>query len=664
MLRAFLRAPSALLGLVSVAALLMVAILAPPLLTGRAIAFDLSLANAGPAWAHILGEDQLGRDIFIRLLVASRLTLGLALAATALGAVLGIPLGALGAVLPERFRPIALRAIDALIAFPPILVAIFVGAIVGPGAFGATLGVGIASSFGFARVASALALSIGGLEYIAAARVLGVRGPRLIFRHILPNMAEALVITITVSISAAIVAIASLSFIGIGVQAPQFDWGSMLTSGVQALYETPAAAIGPMVTIAIAALAFGFLGEAAARATNPVLWARSGGEYARILAPTGGAASLLIGTFAQIFSPKAAGTMLDSFTTRGATSEAQPTSNLAHEIAPDYMPGIPGMLEVKNLSVSLPGNRGGDYGIVDGISFTLQRGDMVGIVGESGSGKTMTAMAIAQLVPYPGKVTGEVILNGRQLQNIPIRELDHLLGTKLAIVFQDPMSSLNPALRIGPQMTERVEVHEQKSRRVARSLAVRKLGEANISAPERQLDKYPHELSGGMRQRVMIAMGLMTEPALLIADEPTTALDVTIQAQIMDLLSAIRADYDATVILISHNLGLVSQNCNRIIVMYAGRIVEDLSASQLLLEPKHPYTVALLAAVPDMMRSRELPLESIPGQAPDLASVPPGCPYHPRCSWAVDICRAVRPMLRERPDGTRVACHVANRDLS
>lgn len=276
----------------------------------------------------------------------------------------------------------------------------------------------------------------------------------------------------------------------------------------------------------------------------------------------------------------------------------------------------------------------------------------------------MTAMAIAQLVPYPGKVTGEVILNGRQLQNIPIRELDHLLGTKLAIVFQDPMSSLNPALRIGPQMTERVEVHEQKSRRVARSLAVRKLGEANISAPERQLDKYPHELSGGMRQRVMIAMGLMTEPALLIADEPTTALDVTIQAQIMDLLSAIRADYDATVILISHNLGLVSQNCNRIIVMYAGRIVEDLSASQLLLEPKHPYTVALLAAVPDMMRSRELPLESIPGQAPDLASVPPGCPYHPRCSWAVDICRAVRPMLRERPDGTRVACHVANRDLS
>ncbi len=231
------------------------------------------------------------------------------------------------------------------------------------------------------------------------------------------------------------------------------------------------------------------------------------------------------------------------------------------------------------------------------------------------------------------------------------------------MVFQDPMTSLNPALRIGRQMTERVEVHEHMRRHSATELAATKLGEVNIPAPARNLQKHPHALSGGMRQRVMIAMGLMTHASLLIADEPTTALDVTIQAQIMDLLAAIQSEHGMAIVLISHNIGLVSENCNRILVMYAGRIVEDLSAQQLRLGPKHPYTVDLLAAVPDVKRPRDLPLRSIPGQAPELGSRIPGCPYHPRCAFAVDECTRIRPLLRSRPDGSRVACHVANRDL-
>jgi oligopeptide/dipeptide ABC transporter ATP-binding protein len=320
------------------------------------------------------------------------------------------------------------------------------------------------------------------------------------------------------------------------------------------------------------------------------------------------------------------------------------------------------VLEVADLEVSFPA-RGHATRVVDGVSFRLERGQVLGIVGESGSGKTMTAMAIAQLVPYPGTVNGTVKLQGKDLRQIPLNELDHLLGTKLAVVFQDPMSSLNPALKIGVQLTEGAETHRDLGHATALKLAATRLREVNIPTPERQLSRHPHELSGGMRQRVMIAMGLMNEPALVIADEPTTALDVTIQAQIMDLLWRINEEYGTAVILISHNLGLVSQNCHRVLVMYAGRVVEELSTEQLLSSPMHPYSAALLAAVPDMSRSPEVPLMSIPGQMPDPAALPSGCPFHPRCPLAMDRCREERPPLLLRPENRRVACWVANQDL-
>jgi peptide/nickel transport system ATP-binding protein/peptide/nickel transport system permease protein len=289
---------------------------------------------------------------------------------------------------------------------------------------------------------------------------------------------------------------------------------------------------------------------------------------------------------------------------------------------------------------------------------------MVAIVGESGSGKTMTAMAIAQLIPHPGRVLGSVKLEGRDLKQLTDSELSKLLGTQLAVVFQDPMSSLNPALKIGTQLTEGVETHRGLSHRDATRLAASRLREVNIAVPEEQMNRHPHEFSGGMRQRAMIAMGLMTLPGILIADEPTTALDVTIQAQIMELLGKINREHQTAIILISHNLGLVTQNCERVLVMYAGRVVEELTSAQILSNPMHPYTSALLGVVPDMGRSRHEALAYIPGQAPDLASPPPGCPFHPRCPLAVERCTAERPPLLSRPDGRRVACWVANEDLA
>lgn len=638
MFRAFLRAPSGVIGLAALAFLLVVVVVGPPLWGQSAGIFDLMQANQNPSVHHWLGTDQLGRDIGFRIIVATRLSIGLALATAALGAVLGIPGGIGASLLPSRARSVALRAIDALLAFPGILIAIFIGAIVGPGALGATLGVGIALSFFFARVSSALAMSIGGREYIAAARVIGVRGPRLMFRHVLPNIAETLAITATVSISSSIVQVSSLSFLGLGVQAPDFDWGVMLTQGVQSFYVTPAAALVPAAAIAVTALAFGFTGEAIARVMNPVLWARARG------APG-------MSTYAVVAASEPAIEIQD------AGYDVQKLADLLTVTDSREV-----VLDVKDLEITFPGH-GRYVKVVDNVSFTLRKGEMLGIVGESGSGKTMTSLAIAQLIPYPGTVKGEIKLRGRDLQKIPLNDLNEVLGSEIAVVFQDPMSSLNPALRVGTQLTEGVEVHQHLSHAVATGIAVQRLQEVNMPDPYRQLRRYPHELSGGMRQRVMIAMGLMKEPMLLIADEPTTALDVTIQAQIMDVLYRINREHHTAIILISHNLGLISQNCDRVLVMYAGRVVEDLTNEQLQARPMHPYTNGLLAAIPDLSRPRSEALATIPGQVPDVTSIPRGCPFHPRCPLAVDKCRTNRPPLLARSGGQRVACWVANQDL-
>jgi oligopeptide/dipeptide ABC transporter ATP-binding protein len=383
----------------------------------------------------------------------------------------------------------------------------------------------------------------------------------------------------------------------------------MLSEGVNSFYETPAAALGPAAFIAAAALAFAYAGEALARAANPRVWTRA--PAARTTAPAG--------------SPAAGG---------GSGSEET--------------------LVVRDLTVRL-----GGLEIVSGVSFGLAPGEMVGLVGESGSGKTMTALGIARLLPATAAISGGVTLLGRDLETMTKPELARFLGTELAVAFQDPMSSFNPALTMGTQLTEGARRHRGLDRRQAAETAVARLLEVNLPAPRRVLREYPHQLSGGMRQRAMIAMGLMNEPRLLICDEPTTALDVTIQAQIMDLLARVNREHGVAVILISHNLALVRQNCTRTLVMYAGRIVEDLPSERLLTAARHPYTRSLLAAVPDLERRRGERLTTIAGQPPDLSARPSGCPFHPRCPLAQDVCRSERPPLEASPDGTRVACWMA-----
>ncbi|MEV5407285.1 ABC transporter ATP-binding protein [Thermopolyspora sp. NPDC052614] len=287
------------------------------------------------------------------------------------------------------------------------------------------------------------------------------------------------------------------------------------------------------------------------------------------------------------------------------------------------------------------------------MSLTIAPGEIVGLVGESGSGKSLTAAAIGGLVPYPGVVRAEALrLCGTDIADMSPKEL----GTSLAMVFQDPMASLNPALRVGGQLAEVAIVHQNASRADAHRRAVDRLGHVHIPEPERRARQHPHELSGGMRQRAVIAMGLMGTPRLIIADEPTTALDVTVQRQILTLLREVPAETGAATLFISHDIAVVGELCDRVVVMYAGRVVEELPVKHLAEGAAHPYTRALVASVPDMDTDRSLPLAGIPGRPPTPAEFTDGCAFAARCPLATDRCADNPPLVDHDGPAHRVAC--------
>jgi oligopeptide transport system ATP-binding protein len=318
------------------------------------------------------------------------------------------------------------------------------------------------------------------------------------------------------------------------------------------------------------------------------------------------------------------------------------------------------LLTVKDLRVYFH-SEGGTVKAVDGISFHLKRGQTLGIVGESGSGKTVANLSLMRLVPAPPGdiVSGSVIFNGRDVLQFSARELRDLRGKQIAMIFQDPMTSLNPFMRVSRQLMEVTQLHLGHTKEQARDHAVSMLEHVGIPDAAQRIDSYPHEFSGGMRQRVMIAMALSCKPELLIADEPTTALDVTIQAQILDLIKHLKAETGTSVILITHDLGVVAGMTDYVIVMYAGRIFEQASTAELFARPGNPYTRGLLRSVPDPS-AEQGQLYQIPGQPPDLARLPGGCPFAPRCERAEDICRSEFPPFVELSAEHYSLCHFAN----
>jgi oligopeptide/dipeptide ABC transporter ATP-binding protein len=311
------------------------------------------------------------------------------------------------------------------------------------------------------------------------------------------------------------------------------------------------------------------------------------------------------------------------------------------------MSGAP-LLEVRDLGVSFR-TQDGTVHAVDGVSFTVNRGEVLGIVGESGSGKSVTAMTLMRLILDRNAVfSGEVLFNGRDLMQLSQGDMLQVRGKQISMIFQDPMTSLNPVYRVGWQIDEQLRAHEGLSAKQARRRTLELLAAVGIPNPEARIDDYPHQFSGGMRQRVMIAMGLSCNPDVLIADEPTTALDVTIQAQILELIGNLQREFDSAVVLITHDLGVVAEVADRVAVMYAGRIVEYAEVGELFRAPQHPYTWGLLGSISRLDRPRQRRLAAISGQPPSLISLPAGCSFRPRCPHAFDRCRAERPALEAR----------------
>jgi oligopeptide/dipeptide ABC transporter ATP-binding protein len=327
---------------------------------------------------------------------------------------------------------------------------------------------------------------------------------------------------------------------------------------------------------------------------------------------------------------------------------------------PDGLPAAHGepLLSVEQLQVHFHTDNG-VVRAVDGVSWSVQPGEMLGIVGESGSGKSVSAMTIMGLVPIPpAQLSGRVIFRGEDLLTADTKRLRSLRGKEISMIFQDPLTALNPVFRVGSQIAEVIRVHESMSRSKAKARAVELLAEVGIPNPRGRAREYPHQFSGGMRQRAMIAMALALDPVLLLADEPTTALDVTVQAQIMELLETLREQRGTAIVLITHDLGLVASHADRVMVMYAGRIAEYADTSDVFHQPRHAYTLGLLGSQARLDQRRADRLAPIPGSPPSLIRVPAGCPFHPRCPFATDVCRTVvPPLVAQNSPNHLAACH-------
>lgn len=581
-LRKMVRTP---LGATALALLTLVAalaVIAPIVWGAQADVTDTGDLLAGPSREHPVGTDNLGRDLLLRTLVATRLSVMLALLATAVAVTAGLVLG----VAPLLLGRVLGRAVTwftgIAVAFPGLLLALFFAAIFGSNSVAAVFAIGLAGAPSFARLCQNLISGIEARDFVSAARVGGVGRFRVLVRHVLPNIGEPLIVNATIGAGGALLAFAGLSFLGLGVQPPEYDWGRLMMDGVRGIYINPLAALVPGAAVVIAGLAFNLTGESAART---------------------------LGIGDDLFLGRSAWR-------RRKLRPAPSTSVSAHAA------GHGGnVLDVEDLRVTLPGPKE-SVQAVRGVSFSVAAGEIVGIVGESGSGKTMTALAVAQLVPDPGRVSASTLrFLGTDLITAPKGRLRRLLGTSLAMVFQDPMSSFNPTMRMGDQLAEVATEHAGMSRRDARRLAADRMAAVRITDPDKRVRQYPYEFSGGMRQRAMIGMGLMVSPRLIVADEPTTALDVTVQRQVLDLLRAIRDQDGTSILFISHDISVVAELCDRVLVMYAGEIVEELAANRLD-RAVHPYTRALLAAVPHMATPLDRPLAT----APDTATADPTAP--------------------------------------
>lgn len=538
--------PAMITGAGLLTALVLTAVIAP--LTLRQAAEQLTPnAALGSSAEHWLGTDDFGRDLLARALVATRLTLLMTTGAAAISVIAGVVIGLAIWLAGRRVREIALRILETAVAYPSLIFALVIAAVLEPGVSSAVIAIGIAGIPGFARITANLASSVSNSDYVVTARLLGVSPVRIAARHMLPNMAEPLLILSATVFALSLVDISALSFIGLGVQSPEYDFGRLLNDSLGALYTQPAEAVGPSVMIALTGLSVMLVGDALAAHADP----------------------------------RTKRTFFRRALVRNHTLTI-PAADTA-------------LVRVENLRISIPDRNQ----LVKGISFSINPGEVVALVGESGSGKSLTAMAIAGLPSEDLSVEADLLRVDNM--NMLATPDPSRLAKEISIIYQDPGTTFNPSLRMGSQLTEVLRTHLGMGGAKARKVITDALASVNITEPAHRLRQHPHELSGGMRQRAMIAASIVTSPNLLVADEPTTALDVTVQAEVLRQFRRIHREKGTAMLFISHDLGVVQALCDTILVMKSGEIVERLTSAQLGAgDVHHPYTKSLLAAIPTL----------------------------------------------------------------
>jgi peptide/nickel transport system permease protein len=509
----------------------------------------------GPSQAHLLGTDSLGRDLFSRLLVGGRSCLLTALLIVTISIVVGIPLGTLAARKGGLFDIMLMRTYDVILAIPALLLAIIFVAAFGAGAVTSAVAVGITYIPMISRLARSLVSVELGKPYVQALRSLGYSENRIVFREILPNCVPTLLSELTLDFGYAITAMTSLSFLGLGVQAPQSDWGTMIQDGMKIVQLDPLIVLVPTLAVVLVIVSLNMLNDSIQSTIDGV-------EH-----------------------------KLRRAKTRRSADERSNAVNDADASGSKHL------IEISHLSTTIL-TKNGPTKILDDVSFSVDKTKIVGIVGESGSGKSTLISSILRLndekvTAYSGKIEFE----GNDVLSLRSAELRRLRAAGISIIFQNPSASMNPLAPVGEQIAERIQYTSQCSRADSRSRAIELLGKVGIAEAEVRYRQYPHELSGGLMQRAMIAYALSSGPKLLLADEPTTALDTTVQAQILDLLRTLRDDLGLSIIIVTHNFGVVAEICDEVHVLHKGRIVESAETSTLFESPRDAYTKELLSAL-------------------------------------------------------------------
>jgi peptide/nickel transport system permease protein len=612
------RRPLAVACLAFILGVIGIAIIAPILLPHVSAegAGDLLHVDQGPSSAHLLGTDTLGRDVLNRLLVGTRPSVVAVAEALLVTSLLGIPLGLAAGYLGGWFDRAVSWLTDLSFSIPHLIVILVVISVFSGSTLAAMVTLGILGAPGTARMIRSVTLPVREELYVAAARVSGLTRRYIIGRHVLPRVIGVVITQMALFAAGAVGIEAGLAFLGAAGSPSAPSWGRMLSDGMNSLQIQSWLIWPPAIAIGLTVLALTLLGDVVRDATVEE-WSTSVKQKKAVRART-----------------------MQTGLRTAAALHPHPSASV---------------LEVEDLTVVFQ-TAADPVAVVEDVSFAVHDGEVVGIVGESGCGKTITAMAILDLLPGTAQIdSGRILYDSQSLTALSTRKVARLRGKQIALISQEPMVSLTPTFRVGWQIAEAVRRHHDVSRRDARERAIDLLRRVHLPEPELVARRYPHELSGGMAQRVAIARALAGEPKLLIADEPTTALDVTVQAEILDLLRELQHEREMAILLVTHDWGVIADLCDRVIVMYAGQVVEQANISDVFRTPLHPYTRALLASNPHHAVNSDL-LPSIPGNVPSPGAWPQGCRFHPRCDLGTIDCRTTEVTLERPAPGRQTRC--------